>query len=725
MATFLAEQTWRVQAQLEAAGIDVWQASWMNLKFTALVPTNPRIECCCTYECEGCAIAWDHLVPTDWTTLELARCVWEFVRLEDAPNGEIGKFVDRWGLPDWGYDQAAGHMGAAWKYLDDVRDDAGQVAQFLEALVASEERRLLGLDSLERFWIAVNSTLIDGTFDDEEEAREQKAASDRLFATLREPEHAPWEQLYRQVETTRHEIWLRWRERERGTDKALAYQRRLVTNFLLIWAGEGTWLPCWEGATEICDGRGNRRQGAGRCSAPRTVRCTHSGRLHLFGLFQAIWLRSRRDKSATKTRRPPVLRFGVSGLGTQRKQSGVLATQQGQVASRRRINRSGRRTFMSKRANTEGSVYQRKKDGRWVASVHLGYVDGKRQRRTFYGATQAEALAKLKKAQSTIGAGLPIPPERLTVGQLLDQWLAEVVKPKNKVSTYRRHSDIVRVHLKPTLGHIRLARLTPVQVQALVTAKLASGLSPRTVQYIRGILRTALGRAMRWGYVGINVAALTDPPKMVRHEIAALSFDEARTMLTAVRDHRLGPLFVTALSTGLRQGELLGVSWKDVDLDAATLRVSSNLQRVDGEYVLLDPKTPKSKRLIALPATAVTALRAQRDRQTFERNAAKTEWRNTWDLVFTTPFGLPLHGPTVTRQFQQALTAKGLERRRFHDLRHGAASIWLASGTELKVVQEALGHATISVTADVYGHLLPQLQKDAAKRMDEALRGAL
>lgn len=379
---------------------------------------------------------------------------------------------------------------------------------------------------------------------------------------------------------------------------------------------------------------------------------------------------------------------------------------------------------MSKRANTEGSVYQRHQDGRWVASIHLGYLGGKRQRRSFYGATQAEVLAKLQKAHATLRSGLPIPPERLTVGHLLDQWLAEAVKPKNQPSTYRRHSDLVRVHLKPALGHVRLAKLTPGQVQTMINAKLAAGLSPRTVQYVRGILRTALGRAMRWGYIGINVAALTDPPKVPRHEVAALSTGEARALLAAVEEHRLSALFVTALATGMRQGELLGVSWKDIDLDAGTLRVTRSLQRVNGAYALLDPKTSKSRRLVALPEVAVEALRAQRDLQTSEKNAAKAEWEDGWDLVFTTPFGRPLHGPTVTRQFQAALKVAGLPRQRFHDLRHGAASIWRGQGTELKVVQEALGHATISVTADVYGHLLPQLQRDAARRMDQALRGA-
>ena len=380
---------------------------------------------------------------------------------------------------------------------------------------------------------------------------------------------------------------------------------------------------------------------------------------------------------------------------------------------------------MSKRATGEGTIYHRSGDGRWVGSIHLGYLGAKRQRRTFYAATEAEVLAKMKSAHATIAAGLPIPPTRLTVGAVLDQWLAETVKPSTRASTYRRHSDIVRCHLQPTLGHVRLASLTPAQVQRLLNAKLASGLAPRTVLYIRGTLRHALSRAMRWGYVGINVAALTDPPRIQRHEVAAISPEDARRLLKAVAEHPLASLFITALATGMRQGELLGTRWQDVDLDAGTLRVTGNLQRVDGQYVLLEPKTAKSKRTVALPAIAVDALRTRGTQQKEQRLRAGSLWANPMDLVFTTPFGKPMHGPTVTRSFQTALEVAKLPRQRFHDLRHGAASLLLAQGVPLKVVQEALGHATISVTADVYGHLLPELQKDAAIRMDQALRGAV
>lgn len=384
---------------------------------------------------------------------------------------------------------------------------------------------------------------------------------------------------------------------------------------------------------------------------------------------------------------------------------------------------------MGKRGNNEGSIFQRA-DGRWAGQVHLGYGEGKRLRRTFYGATQSEVIEKVKAAQSAIRSGLPLPPDRLTVGALLDQWLEEVVRPKNRPATYERHAGIVRAHLKPTLGHVRLAKLTPVQVQSLLNAKSTAkgkngrSLSPRTVRYIRLILGSALRHAMRWGYIGINVAALTDAPRVAPYHVEALSPDAARKLLDAISSHRFRNLFICARATGARQGELLGARWRDIDLDAGIMRIKTSLQRIDGEYQLVEPKTAKSRRTLALPAIAIEALHEQRARWAADRLAAGERWADL-DLVFCLSDGSPLHGPTVTRQFQAQLKDAGLPRVRFHDLRHGAATLMLSQGVPLKVVQETLGRATIAVTADVYGHLLPELQKDAAQRMDNALRGTV
>ncbi len=379
---------------------------------------------------------------------------------------------------------------------------------------------------------------------------------------------------------------------------------------------------------------------------------------------------------------------------------------------------------MSKRANNEGSIYQRTSDGRWVASIIVDYSNGRAKRRVFYGTTQAEALDKLKAARTKLQSGHPIPPERYTVGKLLDEWLAQVVKAKNRPSTYRRHADIVRVHIKPSLGHVRLAKLRPGQVQALLNDKLASGLSPRSVAYIRVVLRAALHHGMRWGLVGINAAALTDPPPASKHQVTPMTVDDARRLLEAIRGHENEHLFVVALASGLRQGELLGARWQDFDQESGTLKVTYSLQKIDGQYRLVKPKTDQSRRTVALPDIAVTALRAQRDRQTFERAAAGAEWNNEHDLIFATPLGAPFHGPTITRRFQACLASVGIPRQRFHDLRHGTATLMLAQGVPLKVVQEVLGHTTITTTADVYAHLLPELKREAATSMDNALRGA-
>lgn len=378
---------------------------------------------------------------------------------------------------------------------------------------------------------------------------------------------------------------------------------------------------------------------------------------------------------------------------------------------------------MTKRGHGEGSVYRRR-DGKWAGALSLGYdgSTGKPLRKYVYGATQGEALEKLAELKRTVAKGLPITPGRMTVAQLLTQWLTDRVAGRVRASTYRDYESIVRVHLIPALGRHRVKSLTPQHVQAMLNTK-ATALSARRVQYIRTVLRMALKHGQRWGYVGQNVASLTDIAPAKKRRVDALTAPQAAELLKAVESHRERHLFVVALATGLRQAEILGLRWPDVDLEAGTLRVRETLQRLDGAYVLLPPKTEESDRTIALPAIALEAMKARRVEQLEQRLAAGPLWRDVWGLVFTTPFGKPLHGETLTRNFQAALVAAGIPRQRFHDLRHGAATLMLGTGTELKVVQKILGHSTIVTTGDVYAGVIDELHRTAAANMDRALRG--
>lgn len=369
-----------------------------------------------------------------------------------------------------------------------------------------------------------------------------------------------------------------------------------------------------------------------------------------------------------------------------------------------------------RRGNDEGTVFQRK-DGRWVAAV--SGVDG-RGRVYRYGKTRAEAAAKLTKALKAVQDGLPIPGERQTVGQYLEAWLEDSAKPTIRPATYDSYACLVRMHLVPELGHVPLAKLTPQQVQALLNRKLASGLAPRRVAMIRGVLRTALNQALRWGRVARNVATLVSPPRASHFEVRPLDPAQARAFLEAVRGDRLEALYTVALAIGLRQGEALGLRWDDVDLDAGVLHVRHALQRIDGRPQFVEPKSARSRRTIVLPNLVGDALRVHRVRQTEQRLAVGGEWEEN-GFVFTTAFGRPLNDSNVTHMFQRHLARAGLPRQRFHDLRHACASLLLAQGVSPRVVMELLGHSQITLTLNIYSHVMLGLQADAAARMHALL----
>lgn len=369
------------------------------------------------------------------------------------------------------------------------------------------------------------------------------------------------------------------------------------------------------------------------------------------------------------------------------------------------------------RINREGSVYRRK-DGRWVAAVILH--DGKRKE--FYGKTQAEALTKLNVARRSIEDGLPVPSERVKVGDYLQRWLEDSVRSSVRPYTYQSYRQNIRLHITPELGHLPLGRLTAQDVQGFLNRKRGSGLSPRTIQYLHAILRRALGQAERWGMVPRNIARLVSPGRVTKANIQPLTPVEAKKLLAAVRGDRLEALYTVALALGLRQGEALGLQWTALNLEAGTLTVRTALQKQDGAYVLVEPKTEKSRRTVKLPDVCLTALRIHRERQSGERDMAEA-WGNTWDLVFTDEEGRPLSRYKVTRRFQAILEEGGIGKHRFHDLRHTAATLLLAQGVPLRVIQELLGHSLLATTADIYTHVLPVLMADAAARMDAALAG--
>jgi integrase len=375
---------------------------------------------------------------------------------------------------------------------------------------------------------------------------------------------------------------------------------------------------------------------------------------------------------------------------------------------------------VARRAPNEGTITKRK-DGRWHARVHLGYRDGKRLRKSLYGRSRREVQQKLTKALHDIDRGVQLATnERLPVGDFLDRWLADDVRHRVRPLTLRSYTAIVNQHLKPAFGSTPLRKLEPRQVQSLLGRKLEAGLSSRRVQYIHAVLRASLNKAERWGLVTRNVAKLVDPPRVNRPELRPLGPAELQRLFVAVRDHRWEALYVLAAATGMRQGELLGLQWAHVDLQGRTLQVRTALQRIDGELRLVEPKTARSRRRIALPQIAVEALQRHRRRQAEERLLAGTDWAAS-DFVFTTSRGTPIDAASVTRALKRLLKDAGLRDQRFHDLRHACASLMVAQGVHPRVVMEALGHSQISLTMNTYSHVLPEAQKQAADLLDSVL----
>lgn len=380
---------------------------------------------------------------------------------------------------------------------------------------------------------------------------------------------------------------------------------------------------------------------------------------------------------------------------------------------------------MGRRGHGEGSIYRRK-DGRWAAQIDLGRgPDGRRLRRTIYGKTRREVAAKLRQELQKRDEGQILTPERLTLDQFCQRWLTDRVRPTVEDSTYRSYEGILRLHLLPALGEMPLSKLHAMHLQKLYVDKLSEGLSGRTVQYLHQVTRRALAQAVRWGLIPRNPADFAEPPKAEQSQMRFLSPDEAQRLLAAAQGHRLYALFVLAVTTGMRRGELFGLRWSDVDLQAGKIRVTQAMRYASGKAEVAAPKTRSARRTITLTQMAVQALKRHLIQQKAERLQAGPLWRgDEYDLVFCTQIGTPLGVRNVMRRdFKPLLEAAGLGDIRFHDLRHTAATLMLSQGVHPKVVSEMLGHSRTAITMDVYSHALPNLQAEAAQKMDALLGG--
>ena len=365
-----------------------------------------------------------------------------------------------------------------------------------------------------------------------------------------------------------------------------------------------------------------------------------------------------------------------------------------------------------RRGNSEGSVYRRA-DGRWAASVSLD----RGRRKTYYGKTRQEVAGKLSVALKAKQDGLPLAGDRQTVAQYLASWL-DSVKPSLRPRTWQRYEQYLRLHAIPEIGRLPLSRLTPQHLDSLYASRQQAGLSGMSIRHLHATLHRALAQAAKYGAVARNVADLVTPPRAARHEWQALSPEQARAFLEAAQGDRFHALYVLALSTGMRQGELLALRWQDLDLEKGTAQVRGSLEQ--GTRAIAETKTGGSRRQVTLTRAAVEALRRHRRAQAEERLRA-VYWEDR-GLVFSTDIGTPVDvGNLVRRSFKPLLQRAGLPPIRFHDLRHTAATLLLGHGVHPKMVADLLGHTRISTTLDLYSHVTPTMQREAVAAMDAVL----
>lgn len=389
-----------------------------------------------------------------------------------------------------------------------------------------------------------------------------------------------------------------------------------------------------------------------------------------------------------------------------------------------RKSAAGAGTIRKKTVTRNGKEYTY-----WEARYTEGYDHGtgKQIQRSITGKTQKEVAQKLKSATKAIDDGTYTAPSKMTVGEWLDIWAAEYlgnVKP----GTASVYSSVIQTHLKPGLGAIRLDALNAHTIQGFYNSLLkpkdgnTSALSPKSVRNAHGILHKALNQAVLNKYIHTNPADACILPLVERKEIKPLDETQINDFLKAIRGHRFEDLFVVALFTGMREGEVLGLKWDCVDFKKGTIVINKQLQKVRNkpEYQLTSTKNSKGRKI--MPATFVMeTLRRVRTKQLESRLLYGELWEDT-GFVFTDEFGHHLKHRTVYNNFKAVAAEIGSPSTRFHDLRHSFATISIGSGDDIKTVQENLGHATAAFTLNVYGHVTEQMKQESAARMDNFIR---
>ena len=364
----------------------------------------------------------------------------------------------------------------------------------------------------------------------------------------------------------------------------------------------------------------------------------------------------------------------------------------------------------------------------WEARVTIGRDPGtgRQIQKSFTGHTQKEVREKMQAAIAELNAGTYQQPSKMTVGEWLDIWQTDYLG-NTKPHTRKSYHGVIENHIRPVIGAVKLSALTPVQVQKLInniksTRNTTKGarVNPNTVKNVHGILHSALQQAVVCGYINVNPADRVVLPKRTKAEINVLEEQKIPAFLKAISGHPFEFLYLVDLFTGMRQSELLGLQWSDIDFEAKTLTIRRQLQYLGSAHGGYQYSTPKNNkpRVVMLPDIAVTALRRQRAKQNEMRLATGPLWNNPNNLVFTMPTGEHIKHDLVYRHLKRIFAAMGVPDLRFHDLRHSYAVLSLQSGCDIKTVQENLGHHAAAFTLDTYAHVTEQMRREGAEKIN-------
>ncbi len=375
-----------------------------------------------------------------------------------------------------------------------------------------------------------------------------------------------------------------------------------------------------------------------------------------------------------------------------------------------------------KRKNTGISITERA-DGRFQAAVPWKDDYGASRRTFVYGTNADEVADRVEEVQERIRSRQPVTDSRATLESYATAWIdSTLAASERKPSTKALYGGLARTHIIGSrLGARPLRSVAPSHIERWVAELKASGKSSSTIRQVYTVLRAILDTAVRDKLLALNPAAEVSRPRVHRTEAGHLTPEELRALLVAAETTRYRPLFALLANTGLRRGEALALRWADVDLKNHTLRIGATLSRVNGELIRTSTKTATSRRNVPISPVAVEILKALRERQRAERTIAGSEWVAT-PFVFTTETGEPSDPRNALRAFKSAARRAGLPATvGLHTLRHTAASTMLENGVPLKVVSEILGHSSVAITGDVYGHVTPQASHAALTLLGDAL----